>query len=183
MLIPLGILASSGGVASDYEHIATALGDASTGTLTLTSIPSDYKHLQVRYFARNTANSGTLRMRINGVTATSYSKHELIGSASTASSTASTSQNNIEFLTGVSGTGSPGSSFRAGVIDILDYTSTSKNTTVRALYGGADTTQVSKIALLSGLFNNTAAVTSLTFLLATGNFDNGAIFALYGIKG
>lgn len=185
MLIPLGILATAGaGGGGAYEWIATAAGDGTTtSTLTLSSIPSDYKHLQVRYFSRSTANTGTFSMRINGVTTSSYARHELIGSASTTSSTNSSSQTSIQYLLGTAGSGAPGQSYRGGVIDIVDYTSTSKNKTVRALYGGADNTQTTKVALLSGLFLDTTAITSLSFIVGSGFFEGDTRFALYGMRG
>jgi hypothetical protein len=72
-------------------------------------------------------------------------------------------------------------SFGAGVIDILDFSSTTKNTTTRVLAGNAGTT--ASVQFQSGLFNNTAAITSMTIFGNTGNLVAGTRFSLYGIKG
>jgi hypothetical protein len=67
-------------------------------------------------------------------------------------------------------------------MDILDYGVTTKNTTMRALNGGHE---YNWIALASGVWMNTAAVTSITFNmpLTSANFVSGTRFSLYGIRG
>jgi hypothetical protein len=72
-------------------------------------------------------------------------------------------------------------SFGAGVIDILDYSSTTKNKTVRAIYGVSDATP--GVNLTSGLYAQTTAISSLTVTTATGNFAVGSRASLYGIRG
>jgi cytochrome P450 len=72
------------------------------------------------------------------------------------------------------------SAFGAGVVDILDSYSTTKNKTIRAFYGKA--TASNRIALSSGFWNNTAALTQVRFS-AIGSFVTGSRFSLYGIKG
>jgi hypothetical protein len=61
----------------------------------------------------------------------------------------------------------------------LDFSNTSKNKTIRALTGGIDTE--TDINLTSGAWYSTAAVTSITFALAT-NYNAGSRFSLYGVK-
>ena len=74
--------------------------------------------------------------------------------------------------------------FGANVLDILDYANTSKYTTARIL-GGIDINgSGGNIRLDSGVWMNTAAVTSLTISPTTANnFVQYSSFALYGIKG
>ena len=73
--------------------------------------------------------------------------------------------------------------YGAHIVDILDYTNTSKNTTTRTLFG-SDYNGSGQTAFLSGLWINTAAVTSLTFVnLFGGDFTTNSQIALYGIKG
>jgi len=56
---------------SSFESIATATGSGQT-SVTFSSIPSTYKHLQIRIIARdnsgNGGGSGALRLRFNGDT-------------------------------------------------------------------------------------------------------------------
>jgi hypothetical protein len=74
--------------------------------------------------------------------------------------------------------------FAGMVIDILDYTSTSKNKTVRSL-GGYDRNGAGEISLSSGLwYASPAAITSIELTTtATTEFKSYSQFALYGIKG
>jgi hypothetical protein len=74
-------------------------------------------------------------------------------------------------------------SFGATIIDILDYASASKNTTLRTL-SGSSTSSNPRIGLHSGLWNVTDAVTSITLTDNEGlNYTSSSRFSLYGIKG
>jgi hypothetical protein len=182
MLIPLGFLAGSGGgVDSDYELIATAFGTGASATITFADIPQDYKHLQIRYMGRVASSGARLYLRMNGVSSSgNYKGHALFGSSTTVSSVNYAVSTAIDFQSGFDITTT--NAFIGGVIDLLDYTSTSKNTTIRALYGGVG--NVNAIHLQSGVFLNTAAVTSLTITNnAAINITATSRFSLYGIKG
>jgi hypothetical protein len=72
--------------------------------------------------------------------------------------------------------------FGATIVDLLDYSSVSKNKTFRSL-SGADNNTIGSIFFSSGLWNNTAAVNTLTLSIAySGNLAAGTTFGLYGIK-
>lgn len=182
-----GIIASSGGAAAggDYESISTVtVGAGGASSVTFSSIPSTYQHLQVRFIARistsDTAENTWLRF--NGDTGSNYSYHFLDGNGSSASAGGAASQTRI--LAGRAGAASSGSNiFGVNVLDVLDYASTNKNTTARIL-GGIDRNGDGNIRLDSGAWFNTAAVTSLTITPTTSNnFVQYSHFALYGIKG
>jgi hypothetical protein len=182
MLIPLGILAASGaGVDSDYELIATTFGTGSSGTITFSSIPQTYKHLQIRSVQKSTASNNRLvRMRFNGVSSASYSTHFIQGSGSSIGSFNITSGTFVELF--YSAFASAANSFGAGIVDVLDYSSTTKNTTVRVLSGQTQP-DADNVRFTSGLFINTAAVTSVSFEAAADSFNSLTRFSLYGIKG
>jgi hypothetical protein len=78
----------------------------------------------------------------------------------------------------------PGTSNSPGgsVIDILDYASANKNKTARALRAW-DNNSSGNIALISGLWMNTNAITTVTLTARGGTIDQFSSFALYGIKG
>ena len=80
------------------------------------------------------------------------------------------------------GASGPANAFGAGVYDILDPYSTTKNKTTRLFGGRGFVTGDHKIVLASGLWRNTASVTSID-LVANDNFVTGSRFSLYGIKG
>jgi hypothetical protein len=182
-----GVIASSyPAVSGAFESIATATGTGSSGTITFTSIPSTYKHLQIRYIGRYDGASVTANstFTINSDTGANYAIHDLVGNGSAASSGGTASTTSVRYAR-VAGSTATASVVAAGIIDIHDYASTSKYKTVRILSGvdgnAADTNY--QISLRSGLWMNTNAITSLTFTTASGNWTTATQFALYGIKG
>lgn len=187
-LIPFGFWAASGagGGAAAYELIETVtLANNTTPTVTFSSIPADYKHLQIRASVQS-SNSNSLddvmTLTMNGNASAIYTWHWLEGTGSSVSSAGYTARNYIRIDT--IDTARYGSlSFTPVVMDILDYANTSKNTTVRYLHGDrGQGTQ--RIKLASGLYQATNAVTSMTFTgsLAGYNFNAGSRLSLYGVK-
>jgi len=171
---------------NSYESIATvSVGSTSVADVTFSSIPSTFKHLQIRYLAKSARSGNTLdelNLRFNSDTGNNYAEHSVFGTGSVAAVGANTSQSNIELGQGWLGTTTAGSQFGVGVVDILDYTNTSKNTTVRVL-GGLDMNGSGRVGLGSGLWMNTSAVTSITLYAQNANLVQYSSFALYGIKG
>jgi hypothetical protein len=184
MLIPFGVLSAAGAgqvFVDAFEHIATANGTGASGVITFSSIPATYKHLQVRYTAKNSSSATQMNITMNGITSGVYIRHSLLGNGSFVTSTASsTSQTAIQLVESMANS-TTANAVNAGVIDILDYSSTSKSTTIRALYGMAD--NLNRVYLSSGLYNQTTAVSSLTLTASANNFAALSRFSLYGIKG
>jgi len=184
----LGILASANypRVTSSYESIATTtIGSGGASTITFSSIPSTYTHLQVRYLARtNRADvQDLIRFRFNSDSGTNYAYHWLRGDgatadASNASSTAS------PWTAIIAGGNASASQFGAGVSDVLDYKNTNKYKTTRTLSGVDTNSADGRIMFLSNLWMNTAAITSIEIAPNYGtSFNQYSSFALYGIKG
>jgi hypothetical protein len=168
-----------GGGAGAYEQIATSFGTGSSGVITFSSIPSTYKHLQIRYTAMNTSTTRGIFLRMNSDTGSNYSYHNLYGEGSSVTSGAGTSSSSVILLDAVAASQTNQTS--AGIIDILDYTSTTNNKTVRALYGQRTTN--SYIYLASGNWRNTSAISNITLTAPANNFDVISRFSLYGIVG
>ncbi len=165
----IGIIASSGGAAAggDYESIATVtVGSGGSSSISFTSIPSTYQHLQVRGIARSTRSQtgDYIALQLNSDTGSNYAYHGLTGDGSTASAFGLATQTfmDVERAAAASATASV---FGAAVFDILDYANTNKYKTI--------------------LWMNTAAVSSITLITVDGsfNFREYSSFALYGIKG
>lgn len=167
-----------------YESIATTtVGAGGASSITFSSIPSTFQHLQIRLFARSTtANTQSVAyMQLNGDTAANYSYHELTGQGSTVGSAAGTSVTGprIAIYPAASSTASM---FGVGVIDILDYKDTNKYTTYRSLNGN-DQNGSGYVILFSGNWRNTAAVSSIVIGdNSGGNFVQYTHAALYGVK-
>jgi hypothetical protein len=165
---------------NSYESISTVtVGSGSPTTVSFTSIPSTYTHLQIRALAAKGGTTDWGYMTLNSDTGANYSYHTLKGNGSSASAGAGSSQNYM--LTVVCNQSA--TTFSTAVIDFLDYTNTNKNTTVRSLVG-FDTNGGGEVYLTSGAWYNTAAVTGITFTTLSGTgFSQYSSFALYGIKG
>lgn len=169
------LLGSYAPVSSSFESIATATPNGSN-TVTFSSIPSTYSHLQIRYTAR-TGNTNGLNLNFNGDTSSSAYWHLLYGTGTSAAAyTISTAYIQI------GGMQSAANTFIAGTVDILDYANTNKNKTIRSL-NGWDANGSGTVYFYSGQWINTVATTSLTISSQDGsNFVAGTQFALYGIK-
>jgi hypothetical protein len=173
---------------NSYESIATVtVGSGGSSTISFTSIPSTYKHLQVRYNARaGRANDATgyMWLQVNTVFGDRY--HVLNGNGSAANALGAVPAFDSGQFLNAPGTSAAANIFGAGVIDFLDYGSTTKNKTIRAL-SGVDCNGSGYIGLSSYLYGAaTTAISSITI----GSVDSnvGALlqqhshFALYGIK-
>ena len=175
----LGILGSSGAVAAanSYESIATVtVGSGGASNVEFTSIPSTYKHLQIRHITRGSVLTNTT-FQFNNDTGTNYSWHVLYGTGTSALA-AGGANSNIMYAENIA---TAANTFSAGVLDILDYSLTTKNKTMRFL-GGYDMNGSGEIGLFSGSWRNTNAVTSIKFTPNAGTYSQHTQFALYGIK-
>jgi len=171
-----------GAAAGAYELISSTILSSSATTITFSSIPSTYKHLQIRFTARATSGSTSVIANFNSDSGSNYATHALTGDGSAVTSTNQTSQTRV--IVGRSASSSDSSGiFAPNIVDILDYANTSKNKTTRAFIGsiGAAT----NINLRSGLWMNTAAISTIALTQITGgnDFASGSRFSLYGIKG
>jgi hypothetical protein len=175
-------------VLTSFESIATVTLNSTQATVNFTSIPSTYKHLQIRYIARNSAanTDGYQAIQFNGdSTNGNYYFYHFIEGVGTSVSVSSGGTNAGILAGRNSGASATSGVFGAGVIDILDYTNTNKNTVVRVLTGSDNNGSGNVLDLSSGFWLNTAAVTSISLLAGLGgySFVSGTQFALYGIKG
>jgi len=164
---------------SSYESIATVtVGAGGSSTITFSSIPSTYTHLQIRGIAR-TATNVSLGLRFNSDTASNYSRHYLNGNGASAGAGGGASSTSAYAGTTATAT----SAFGANVIDVLDYKDTNKYKTIRALSGG-DNNGSGFVQFMSGSWRNTNAVSNIDIFQVDGDtITQYSSFALYGIKG
>jgi len=186
MPIPLGVLAvagaggGGGGAGAAYEWLETISVGTAVSSVEFTNVNtnygSTYQHLQVRLTARSLANEERTRMRLNGDTGTNYATHLLIGDGSSVTSAAASSFSRMS----LNMNDDEANVFGAGIVDILDAFETTKNKTIRHLGGISATTK--QIALTSGVWLNTAAITTITLSVDANNFAVGSRFSLYGMR-
>ena len=170
----------------DYESIATiSVGSGGLSYAEFTVIPSTYKHLQIRGIARSTeaVAANTVSYRFNADTGSNYAAHILYGDGSSGSA-AAFGNGSLSSMYGVQipGASAGASMFDGMIIDILDYANTNKYKTLRSI-GGSDRNGSGEVRMTSGLWINTAAITSVRITATGGNLAEYSHFALYGIKG
>ena len=170
-----------------YESIATVtVGSGGASYIEFTSIPSTYSHLQVRAIMKNTTGgndswSASANMYFNtDTTSTNYARHFVYGYGTGV--TAGGGADSNAFVGFIPGNGQSGI-FGAAVIDVLDYANTNKYKTIRSI-AGADSNNVDSefVGLLSGLWKNTAAVSSIRIYCGANSFAQYSSFALYGVN-
>ena len=184
----LGIVASSisgsKAITGNYYSIQTITVDSGgASSITFSSIPSTYTHLQLRVFAYGTQSSPDLtnmNISVNSGTSTANA-HRLSGNGSTATSYNS----GAGYFQILLPTGTGLSTFGTGVVDFLDYKNTNKYKTIRGL-GGYDLNGSGQVVLASAYFATTSAISSMVISTDGGaitGFGQYSSFALYGIKG
>ena len=182
----LGIFASQGRVAANsYESIATVtVGAGGSSSISFSSIPSTFKHLQIRLIARSAfaSNEDYVNLKVNSdTTGSNYARHLLYGTGASVAAAASTGST-ITNLGEIAAANSTSGIFGAFVVDLLDYANTNKNKTIRSL-GGDDRNGGGEIDFNSILWMNTNAISSIQLTTYTGNnFAQYSQAALYGIK-
>lgn len=167
------------------EEIVLA-SSASSVTLSGLGAYTDYQHLQVRMTVSDTrsgADGNTdLTVRFNGdSTYGNYSHHRLRGRQNGTIEGAGTAlDDDIRLRFVYEGLG--GNIFGSGVLDILDFSNSSKNTTARFLGGAVNPANESEVTLTSGLYKNTSAITSIQFNSLYDGFATGSRFSLIGVR-
>jgi hypothetical protein len=160
-----------------------SVGSAGASTVSFSSIPSTYKHLQVRALIRGTASASAIsaNMQFNSDTGSNYSYHELYGSGAGGGQASAGANQTRFFLHGNAPAATAlASSFGVAVMDILDYTNTSKYKTARCLNGMDVNGSGGYILVDSGSWQNTNAISSIQITPNSGNFAQYSQFALYG---
>lgn len=174
-----GNYAYGGGATWLIERIN--VGSAGAANVTFSNIPQTFKHLQLRFFTRNSGAEtlGQSYTTFNG-SGTGYTNHYMYGDGFSVS-TGGLSYTTVMWSTVNAGNSLASNVFGAGIIDILDYTNTNKYKSIRAL-SGVDGNGTGQVWFGSGMWQNTSAITSVTW---RGNYylSQYSTAALYGVVG
>jgi len=170
---------------NSFESIATTtVGAGGASSVTFSSIPSTYTHLQIRCFNQQTL-SRPYYLRFNSAGGTAYADHYFYGDG--ASVGAGNGSSNSYIRIGVnSGTtaATDTNMFSSQVIDVLDYQNTNKYKTTRTLLGTDTNGGTNRgVEFSSGLWQSTSAVTQIDLIAGGTTFSQYSSFALYGIRG
>jgi hypothetical protein len=171
-------------IPGNYESIATTVvGAGGSSAVTFSSIPTTYKHLQIRSFIRSTnaVSADNVRIRFNGDTGSNYRFHYLGGSGSGSAYAGDSGSATFGYAGLTSGASATSGVMSIQITDILDYASTTKNKVNRTLTG-TDNNGNGNIELDSNLWLNTNAINSISIFFTSGNLAQYSHVALYGIK-
>jgi hypothetical protein len=165
--------------------IATVSLASGTSYIDFTSIPQTYQHLQLRVFARGTTAGNTVDfsfLNFNNDSTANYARHYVKGDGSSSTALGQSGAG----ITGAFATLVPyaltnTSIFGAGIIDIFDYTSTSKLKTIRVL-SGTDNNGSGQVGLSSGVWVKTPIEAITQIGMGYPAWATYSHFALYGIK-
>ena len=156
---------------STYEKIATNTLGSATASVTFSSIAGTYTDLVVAINGATTADTSAF-VRFNSDTGSNYSYTEMNGNGTSAASSRGSNQSETFF-------GNPRTSysFQAN-LSINNY---SNSTTYKTFLSRSGNSTGWTFAVV-GLWRNTAAITSVTFLASGTTWVSGSTFTLYGIK-
>lgn len=183
----LGIIASSNQQGrssfdpSAYDALASVNLTTATSTIVFAGIPTGYKHLQIRGITLSSSANNGIACRFNNDSASNYAYHGLEGNGVTTTTQSYGTSSSTYLPAGYTGDATYPSGF---VCDILDYANASKAKVSRVLTGNdANSTGTRYIAFLSGVWNSTSPVVTITLTHgASVNFNANSQFALYGVK-
>ena len=161
----------------------TVVGSGGVASVTFSSIPQTYSHLQLRIIGRsdNATNESYIALTYNNVTTNNYTEHGIYADGASVYANGGTG-NPFAIAQRLAGGNATSGIFGAIVIDILDYTNTNKLKTMRSL-GGVDRNGAGAIGFYSSILTTTTdAITRLDLKSNLGNLVQYSHFALYGIK-
>jgi hypothetical protein len=164
---------------SAYEIAKYTVPSGGISTVTF-AVPSGYRHVRIEFSMLTTANGGSPQIRFNGDSGSNYSNHILYSSGS-AGGTGYNASNTGMYIGG-SNIGTNTTYPLVATTDLLDYSSTTKNKTIRTL-SGADQNGSGEISLFSGCwYNSTSPVTSIDIFAAGKTISQYSTFTLIGYK-
>jgi hypothetical protein len=180
MLIPLGILATAGAgapVAIDaFDFISTTTVASDTTSITFSSLPTDYAHLQIRFLGHSSdTNDRQLLLSVNGTN--DWNRHEILGDGSSPIASVDNGQSSFELKEAL-GRSSP-ETFGGGVVELSNYTSSTLTKTIRAFQWMYN----DDVTYTTGINKATTAVTEITLTASSGTIEADSMFSLYGIRG
>jgi hypothetical protein len=188
-LLPLGLLSQGGGAggSGDFEFISSTILSTAQNTVTFSSIPATYRHLEFRIVARSASTfaNDQLTIVLNGDGATSnYSWAQTTAQNSSGSSYSQTYGSANSRLGSLAGNGATSGVFGASKVLLTDVTATSKQLTGSAMSGYANNTGNAMLMWSGFTRTGNAALTQVTFkFLSALDFLADSRLSLYGYKG
>jgi len=155
-----------------------------TGTVTWSGISAAYKSLEIEYVCRSTQAIVTSEnMRIycnNDTTLTNYRSARSYAYAAGTAGADGGADSNIDDPPAA---GATAGCCTAGLIKIINYASTTFKKQMRCTASSRrDDATIFEFTISAGVeWESTAAITRVDLVLASGNYDTGSTFRLYGV--
>jgi hypothetical protein len=172
-------------MAYTYEAIATVtVGSGGASSIDFSSIPATYSDLAIKASLRSTVSQTNDYgiIQFNGDTGSNYPWLQLAGNGASASSSGGTSNGALTLR--YSSANATATTFGSDELYIPNYTDSTyksiSSDTVSENNGAAASDAIA--SLWAGLWNNTAAITSISLKPASGSFVQYSTATLYGIK-
>lgn len=171
-----------------FVALATqTVGAGGAASVTFSSIPQIYKHLQIRATVRGTLAQpyDHIVFTVNGVTSGYYRHLTLNDGSNPPESYNYPSESKLSFGY-MSGNSTTANVFGGVILDILDYTNTNKRKTVRSFNGyNQNSTGGGQQyhSFSGGTYASNNAITSIEIKSESANLAQFSHFALYGIEG
>jgi hypothetical protein len=168
------------------EAIATTCVEDPVSSVTFSSIPQTYEHLQIRVSGGfdSSGNGGhQLYIRFNGNTASHYDSSYFSAYGSSHNADRYSGQSYVYVGGRISGPLVRRPEFGVTLIDIVDYTNPYKKRTMTSMSGlGQGYDGGSLVRFGGAVLGNSAALTSVLLYPPSGNFVRGTSLSLYGVN-
>ena len=161
--------------------ISTVTVSTAVATIVFSSVPQIYKDLYVCFDAiTSDANQQYISARFNGDTGGNYGSKDLRWGPINNNDNYSTL---TYVICGRANSSSIATSCSSGEMIVWNYTNTTfhKWTQGQQIMPQTPSASTPDGYLIYSKWNNTAAITSVTYLLSAGNFVAGSVISLYGV--
>ena len=160
---------------STYTPLATTTLASASATVTFSSIIGSYTDLIVIANMRGTATGSYPYMQFNSDTGTNYSRTILMGNGSSASSYRGSNQAQADIGDELP---TAADTFMNATFNLQNY---SNSTTYKTSLIRVNNGRLGYVSANVNLWRSTAAITSVLLGVASGSFQTGSTFTLYGI--
>jgi hypothetical protein len=164
-----------------YTLINTGGTTFSGTSITISTIPATYKFLYLVVVDAYVGTADKLEMRLNGDTATNYRYTAIQNSNTTLTGYQGDPQDNLK-VTDHIGTSTDDNKKTFGVATITNYTATTGAAVFSDFWAYNAGSSLTIATTMTGVYNNSAAITSLTLRTGNGNSFSGGTAYLYGVN-
>lgn len=156
------------------------LTPSGVASITTATLPTNLKHLRIYLSGRgDTGSLPQISMRFNGDSGANYNSDAVEGTSPTTVAGNSAGSNSAAIIGNIMGASDTANKAGSAAIWIPDYSGTTFHKTYESVSHYANTTNI-KVVTWGGNWANTAAITTITFLIGAGNFVSGTRISIYG---